>query len=128
MNLNNIKIPNIKEAYPYLIIITFVFIYYHYIIDKYGDFISNFPSYDLLKKYKCAIKFNGCEDQVLDGWSIMRLLSFILIGYMSPNDHISTLIITIMLELYSVAMKIKDRHILNPIINMVGYSIGSYLN
>lgn len=128
MNLNQIKIPNIEETYPYLIIITFVFIYYHYVIDKYGDIISNIKSYDILKKYKCIIKYNGCENQVLDGWSFMRLLSFILIGYMSPDDHISTLIITIMLELYSVAMKIKDRHILNPILNMVGYSIGSYLN
>lgn len=109
----------------YLILIILLYIYTYYVLDNYGDVISKSPAWDVMGKYKCAIKFEGCEKQYLGGWGVVRVLAFVLIGFVSPHAHVNMIVFSSLFQLYAMGWGHKDKHVLNPILNIVGYSLGS---
>jgi hypothetical protein len=117
----------IRVASAHLLIIVFVYIYIHYIVDQYGDIITEAPVFDLLGEYKCTPAFAGCDDQYIDGWAVSRILAFMLVGFANPHSHYSMLPIAVLIQAYEYAHNNAGRHIINPMLTMVGYSIGSFM-
>lgn len=111
----------------YTIIIIMAYIYIHYIVDMYGDFIGDHPTFDVLGDYKCTVEFDGCEDQVFDGWAMSRILAFVIVGYANPHAHLNVLIVAVLIQAYAYSHKKPGRYIFNPALTMIGYSIGSAL-
>lgn len=114
-------------ASAYLLIIVFTYIYIHHIVDQYGDVITEAPKFDLLGEYKCMPEFAGCEDQYIDGWAVSRILAFVVVGCMNPHSHYNMMTVAVLVQAYAYAHDNASRHILNPVLTMVGYSIGSLL-
>ena len=109
----------------YLTIILLSFIYNYYILEKYGDVISKFPKYDILGKYKCAIPLRGCEEQVLSGWSIVRVAIYAMVGVLIPHAHVNIGTLSGIIELLILSKKRPVKFPLNIALSMTGYSIGS---
>lgn len=127
LNHKNIaKIPS-RIIIAYLLIITFVYVYTHHIITNYSDVISDIPQVDVFGKYKCIIEFDGCEDQALDGWSVTRIIAFMVIGYANPHSHLNTLLAATLIQMWAYSWNRSGKHILDPVLTMIGYSIGSAL-
>lgn len=117
----------IRVASAYLLIIVFAYIYIHHVVDQYGDVITEAPKFDLLGEYKCTPKFAGCEDQYIDGWAVSRILAFMLVGFANPRSHYNMLAVAVLVQAYAYAHNNEGRHILNPTLTMLGYSIGSWM-
>lgn len=116
-----------RVAFAYMIIILFTYIYVQYIVENYGDILTESVSYDILGEYKCVPKFEGCEDQYIDGWSIARIIVFIMVGIANPHSHYNMLGVAVFAQLYSYINNNTSRHIMNPVLTMLGYSIGSFM-
>lgn len=126
-HINQRKIQH-KMYMIYSVIIVLVYIYYAHIRPEAGDIIkTQLPQYDVFGKYKCKIKFKGCENQILTGWSLMRFIIFVLFGYMNPHNHKNIAILSVMIETYALSMKGNSKLLLNPVVNMAGYTVGSAL-
>jgi hypothetical protein len=117
----------IRVASAYILIIVFAYIYIHHVVDQYGDVITESPKFDLLGEYKCTPQFAGCEDQYIDGWALSRILAFMLVGFANPHSHYNMLAVSVLVQAYAYAHNSAGRHILNPTLTMVGYSIGSLM-
>lgn len=117
----------VRVASAYLMIIVFAYIYIHHVVNNYGDIIEKVPKYDLLGKYKCVPDFPGCGNQYIDGWAIARVLAYVLVGIANPHSHVKTLAVAVMVQAYAYTHNSVGRHVLNPVLTMVGYSIGSMM-
>jgi hypothetical protein len=115
----------VRTAAAYIIIIVFAYIYTHHIVDKHGDIITDAPSFDILGNYKCAVDFPGCESQYIDGWGISRVFAYMFIGIINPHSHTNMFTTAVLVQAYSYAHNNKGRHLLNPLLMITGYSIGS---
>ncbi len=93
----------------------------------FGNFIDNIGEWDILGDSKCLIQYDKCDRQVLDGWSMVRFFVFMFIGYSNPHAHAPIFTLSTFVELYSYSSKCSSKFILNPIVNMSGYTIGSAL-
>lgn len=109
----------VVSAYTVLIIMTYIY--------TYGDILGDYYTFDIMGNYKCIPKFDGCEDQIFDGWAMLRVLAFTILGYINPHSHTNAVIGVTLIQLYSYSHKKPGRHILNPILSIIGYSIGSAL-
>ena len=110
-------------AYGLVIVITYI--YMNIIVDNYGDVIEDAPQYDIMGKSKCIVNYDGCDNQMIDGWSISRLFIFMLIGYINPHQHGFMALYTVLVQSWIIANNIPSKHVLNPILTMSGYSLGS---
>lgn len=116
-----------RLMYAYMLIICMTYIYNHHLVSIYGDFISDIGEYDILGDHKCAIEYSKCSSQVLNGWSITRFLIFTLIGFFNPHAHVNMFLLSTFVETYTYSNKCESKFILNPILNMSGYTLGSAL-
>jgi len=116
--------PNkIKLYIAYITILIIVYIY-AIISNKYGDILKKIRI-DILGKSKCSIPYEDCEKQVLDGYGLFRMFVFFGIGHINPHSHIHIGILSILLQIYAFLLGSKNNHLLNPLLNIVGYSLGS---
>lgn len=113
----------IKLYIAYVTILVMVYIY-AIISNKYGDILKKIRI-DILGKSKCSIPYEGCENQILNGYGLFRMFVFFGIGHMNPHCHIHIGILSILMQIYAFLLGSKNNHLLNPLINMIGYSIGS---
>jgi hypothetical protein len=84
------------------------------------------------KKLESGIFFGSC----IDYWHLLHLLLYIIIGLLMPNKYLFIFIISILWEIFE---HISFKYIINScnniicgriediFINIIGYSIGSYL-
>lgn len=114
----------IKLYKAYLTLLAIMYIYIYHISEKYGDFLNDIHI-DILGNLKCSINYDGCESQILDGYGIFRAVVFFGIGIINPHSHMHMGILSMILQIYAILLGSKKNHMLNPILNMVGYSLGS---
>jgi hypothetical protein len=132
--MDNIKKENNSYNIPWNIIILYVviifmtYIYYHCVIDNYGDIISKGPVYDVLGDKKCIIKYKNCNNQVIDGWLIVKFLIYGTIGYLRPHLHGKLITFSILKQLFLYSKKTPYKYILNPLTVIAGYSSGALIN
>jgi len=113
---------NLYKAY--ITLLTIMYIYIYHISDKYGDILADIKI-DILGKFKCSMAYDGCETQILDGYGLFRMFIFFGFGYVNPHSHIHIGILSILIQIYSILLGSKKNLLLTPIINMIGYSLGS---
>lgn len=77
---------------------------------------------------KCLIKYPNCDNNDIDGWTLMQGLIFFIVGFMIPNTYLAALIVAILLAIVKRYFGEKPKFIINPLISMAGYTLGSFLH
>ena len=117
-----------RLVYAYTLMVVLSYIYFYHVVCIYGDFIDALPKYDVLGESKCVIQIHGCDRQIIDGWTLIRGIFFVLIGFSNPHSHANIAALSILMEAFSVSCKRTGlRPLINPLTNLIGYSIGSYI-
>ena len=118
----------IKKIIVLLIFFAIMWQIYNYTYrTRYGDYFSN-TIVDVPYSIKCFFNEPGCEEGNIDGWSIVHGLMFFIIGLIVPNQYLVILIISIILEFIQPYLGNNARYIINPLINLTGYTLGSIMN
>lgn len=115
------------KAYSKIIILIlgFALLMYIYKISFKNDMLNTIFA-DVPMNIKCAFKEDYCEQGNIDGWSIAYFIAYIIIGYLVPNQFLFVLFISILIEILAMWLGRPSRLILNPLISITGYGIGSY--
>ncbi len=103
------------------IIVRFLYLSY-YPKEKTGGAIFEIP-YGM----KCYFGENKCEGGDFSLFSIIHIVAYIIIGYLVPGYYLEIFIISIGCELLECAMGIQSKFLLDPLINLAGYLIGTQL-
>lgn len=77
---------------------------------------------------KCLFKYPSCDEADIDGHTIVYGMIYMLIGVMVPNKHIWAILFAISIESIKPYFGITPKYIINPLIGVTGYSLGSYFN
>jgi hypothetical protein len=76
---------------------------------------------------KCLFGEMDCEKADFTLFSVIHIVSYIIIGYFIPDQYLIILIVSILCEFLEYFMGFQSKFILDPIINIAGYFIGSTL-
>ena len=93
-----------------------------------GDVLKNIKIADVPYSIKCAFNEPGCEEGNIDGWSIVHGLMYFIIGLIVPNQYLFIIATSITFEIIQPCFGNKSRYIINPLINITSYTIGSLLS
>jgi hypothetical protein len=77
---------------------------------------------------KCLFGEQDCEKADFTLFSVIHIVSYIIIGYFIPDQYIIILIISILCEFLEYFMGFQGKFVLDPIINLAGYFIGNMIN
>ena len=111
-----------------IIIIIFAIIFQIYNItykSKYGDPLTKMKISKVPYELKCAFEEPGCEEGDIDGWTLMHGLMYFIIGLIVPNKYLIIFVISILWEIIQPLFGNNARYIINPLVNLTGYGIGS---
>lgn len=112
-----------------LIIIGIIYLIYIRLFQpKYGDIFSKTRFIEVPNEIKCYFKEPGCEEGDIDGWGIIRVLIFFIIGLIVPDKYLFIITITIVYEILQPYFGNKSRYIINPLLSITGYSVGSIMS
>jgi len=89
---------------------------------------NKLPVIKIPRCIKCCIKTRKCEDGNFNIWSCIHLTIYIVVGYFIPRQYIAILCISIFCELVEIVLGDVSKLILDPVTNLIGYTIGSYLS
>lgn len=130
------------HAYPqwrlitvYAVVTVLAYIYYFYVVDAHGDVISGLQGVGYISNGAgVGDGFTGRHPHkvdsgyyLVDGWTAVRATIYAAIGYANPHAHINTVIISCLKEAYTGGCKNYSRPIHNPVVNIIGYTVGSAL-
>ena len=119
----------IKKIVVLLIIFAIIWQIYNYTYCAHnGDVLKNIKIADVPYSVKCAFNEPGCEEGNIDGWSLVHGLMYFIIGLIAPNQYLFIIAISIIFEIIQPYLGNKARYIINPLINITGYAIGSLLS
>jgi len=119
----------IKKLIVLLIIFAVVWQIYNYTYRaRYGDFLGNMKIANVPYSVKCFFDEPGCDKGDIDGWAVVHGLMYFIIGLIVPNQYLLIFVISIVFEIIQPYLGNNARYILNPLINMTGYTIGSILS
>lgn len=79
----------------------------------------------LPKGLKCLIGDKNCESGNMNIWSIFHFISYTIIGIFVPDCFIEIIFFSIGCELVESAIGSTSKMIVDPIVNMLGYILGS---
>jgi hypothetical protein len=130
LRVNEIKILVTLAIVATIVFFTYVCIFMSILhIHPLGTVLIHLPSWS--KCYGLPISTNAslnCLSGDIDGWSIVHLGLYFLIGQIVPNQYITILGASLMWELYEYYIGIRARWWQDPLINLVGYALGSSLS
>jgi hypothetical protein len=125
MNKADTRINKIIAIFILIAIVSLVFIFLYK--NDHSDILSKTKLMDVPYSVKCFFKEPGCEEGNIDGWSIVYLLFFFIMGLIIPKKYVLVFLITIAVEIFKPCIGGRSKYIINPIIGMTGYAIGSLL-
>ena len=113
-----------------LVLIILIVIWQIYnIIFRNGYLITNIKIAEVPRSIKCVIEQPGCEDGDIDGWSILHALMYFIVGIIIPDQYLVILIISVIYEFVQPYIgNHSARYIINPLVNLTGYALGSIVN
>ena len=76
-----------------------------------------------LKEYK-----NKCNDADFDGWSVLHVLLYTVMGMLFPGEYVIVLFLSILSELWEYMSGWRARWIVDPLVNLGSYWVGSQLS
>lgn len=86
------------------------------------------PKIELPSCVKCAIQYSKCEDGDLNVWSLIHLVSYMIIGYFVPGLYLTIIYVSFVFEIVEIGMGNTSKIIIDPLTNLLGYFIGSNLS
>ena len=95
---------------------------------KYGDYFGNMKIADVPFDVKCFFNESGCEEGDIDGWSLVYALIYFIIGLIIPNQFLIVIIVSVVFEILQPYFGNNARYIINPLVNITGYGIGSLMS
>lgn len=120
---------SVKKIIVMLSIFTVIILIYNQTYKaKYGDFLTNFKISDVPDSIKCMFGEDNCEEGDIDGWSICHGLMYFIIGLIAPNYYITITAVSVVFELVQPFLGNSSRYIINPLVNLTGYTIGSIMS
>lgn len=97
-------------------------------VSRYGDILGEMKFAEVPYSVKCAFNEPDCEKGDLDGWSLVNALLFFIIGLIIPDKYLIIIVISVVLEILQPYFGNSSRYIINPLVNITGYAIGSLVN
>lgn len=131
LQLFNLKAYNdLSLAFSIIAFLWFITILIRWLFytEQISNKVNKLPKIKMPYKIKCCIKTNKCEDGDLNIWSVIHFITYLIVGYFIPNHYIAILYISIVCELIEIGTGDTSKLILDPITNLTGYTIGSYLS
>jgi len=114
----------------FLLIIVFTLIYWLYSATlkvKYDELITN-KIMDVPDSIKCFFGEDRCDEGDIDYWTLLHGIVYFIIGILVPDQYLLIVLISIGFELFQPYLGNSSRYIINPLVNLTGYAIGSVLN
>ncbi|MEM0354186.1 MAG: hypothetical protein QXW79_01255 [Thermoplasmata archaeon] len=114
-----------------LLTLVFVIMFQIYMLvsyTKYDSILKKVRLADVPYSIKCFFDGPVCEEGNLDGWSLLHGSIFIAVGFAIPNKYLLVIIFSMLFELVRFHFGYEARPIINPLVNLTGYMIGSFLN
>lgn len=72
--------------------------------------------------------FDDCNSCDIDGWSIAHFVVYFTLGAIVPGHYSMALLVSILCEVYEYAMGWRTRWWQDPVVNMIGYVVGSMMS
>jgi hypothetical protein len=120
---------DIKNIIILLLIFTLAWQLYDFTYKaRYGDFLKNIHVADVPYEVKCFFGEENCDEGDIDGWSLISLVVYFIIGYLVPNQYLFIIAISILFEISKPIFGSNAKIIVDPLINLTGYAIGSLLS
>jgi energy-coupling factor transporter transmembrane protein EcfT len=102
------------------------YLYNSFLNDKLGNIMGE-KIISIPNDVKCFFKESNCEEGDIDGWTLLSGFIYLIAGYLIPNNYFAAIIISIAIEIAKFKAKMNSKFIVNPLFNITGYAIGSYL-
>lgn len=77
---------------------------------------------------KCLFGEDYCEEGDIDYWVLLHGFIYTMIGILIPGQYLAVTIMSILFEFMQTYMGNGARFIVNPLVNLTGYGLGSLLN
>lgn len=77
---------------------------------------------------KCYFGEADCEEGNITIFGIIHFIGYFLIGYFIPDYYGVIIIISIACEFLELGMKYQPKFIIDPVINLLGYTLGSAIS
>ena len=104
------------------VVLRYIYLYY------YPNLQITKPLIEMPYDMKCYIGEPRCETGDFTIFTIIHLISYTIIGYFVPGYYFLIFIISIICEVFELGIGFQSKFILDPIVNMTGYIIGSQIN
>lgn len=108
-----------------MILVGIFYLYYFLTGERYSEVLSRFKIADVPHSLKCYFNEDQCEKGYIDGWSLLSGLIYLVAGFLLPGHHFIALIISIATQFIQPHFGIHSKYIIDPLINITMYSIGS---
>lgn len=103
--------------------IAFRYVYLHY----YPNQVNENPIFRVPYGLKCYFGEPRCETGDFTVFTVIHLISYTIIGYLVPGLYLEILVISIACEFLELGINFQSKFILDPIVNMTGYVIGTQI-
>lgn len=114
-----------KLAFAFAIV---TFLWFITVVYRYWSKESKIKQMNIINipySVKCTIGDKNCEDGDITSWTIGHFIIYMIVGLFVPNCYVEVLIISIACEMLESALGHTSKFIVDPIINLIGYTIGS---
>jgi len=109
-----------------IVIITWI-IYFFTFCEKIGIFLTNRKLIEVPYSVKCFFGEDKCEEGDINGWSLVNLILYFIIGVTLPGQYLLIIILAIVFEFLKQYVGYQSTYIIGPLIKITGYSLGSLL-
>ena len=108
----------------------FITIIYRYWCTKDDDkqHIKHINLLEIPYSIKCTIGAENCAKGDASTWIVIHFVIYVLIGLFVPDCYVEILVISIACELIEAGFGHISKFIVDPMVNMAGYIIGSALS
>lgn len=115
-----------------ILLLIFIFTVIYWLYDatyraRYGHAISS-SLWSVPLEVKCFFGEDKCEEGDIDYWTLLHGLIYFVIGILVPDQYLTVIIVSIVFELLQPYLGNGSRYLINPLVNLTGYSVGSVLS
>ncbi len=121
----SVTIDEIKRLIIILLVIAVLFYLYKTI---YKNDILNTKLADVPHSIKCFFEESSCEKGDIDWWTVIQFIVFVFIGLVAPKHYWLVILFSILYEIVKAYFGQETRFIINPLVNITAYTIGSLIS
>jgi hypothetical protein len=116
-------------AFSIVLILWLTTITGRYILNKQGiTFGKNRVIYDPPESIKCLFGERYCQEGNVTIWTVFHFFIYLFVGMYVPDKYGAILFISIFCEVFENIIGFPSKFIVDPLVNLSGYYIGSKLH